>query len=64
MTMDPDREQSLLALLEWEERRDRWLEVPPESRERVIEELARLMIRMAIEEPEHDSSGEDHASAP
>ena len=60
MAMDADREQSLLALLEWEERRDRWLEVPSASRERVIEELARLMVRIALEEPEHDSPGEGY----
>jgi len=45
--MDTDRMQPLLALLEWEEERDRWLRIPEECRERVVRDLARLLIRMA-----------------
>ena len=46
--MDPDRELSLLALLEWEERVARWLRVPAPGREVSVRDLARLMVQQAI----------------
>ena len=45
--MDKERELSLLALLEWEERVERWLQVPPPDREAFVQELAGLMVRHA-----------------
>ena len=42
-----DREAPLLALLDWEERLARWESVPPEAREALAGELARLMVRVA-----------------
>ena len=45
--MDRERERSLLALLEWEERVERWLQVPPPDREAFVQELAGLMVRQA-----------------
>ena len=46
--MDPERELSLLALLEWEERIERWLRVSAPDREVFVEELARLMVQQEI----------------
>ena len=45
--MDRERERSLLALLEWEERVERWLRIPPPDREAFVRELAGLMVRQA-----------------
>ena len=56
--MDAQQEQSLLALLEWEERRDRWLAVPAPDRMRLIESLAQVLIRIA-DRGADDERGED-----
>ena len=40
--MDENRQRSLLALLEWEERVERWLQVPPPDREAFVQEMAGL----------------------
>ena len=45
--MDRERERSLLALLEWEERVQAWLRIPPPDRETLVRELAGLMVRQA-----------------
>ena len=45
--MDRERERSLLALLEWEERVEAWLRIPPLDRETLVRELAGLMVRQA-----------------
>lgn len=45
--MDKERERSLLALLEWEQRVERWLQIPPRDREALVQELAGLMVRQA-----------------
>ena len=45
--MDEDRERSLLALLEWEERVEAWLRIPAPDREELVERLAGLMVRLA-----------------
>ena len=45
--MDKERERSLLALLEWEERVQAWLRIPPLDRETLVKELAGLMVRQA-----------------
>ena len=45
--MDRERERSLLALLEWEERVQAWLRIPPLDRETLVKELAGLMVRQA-----------------
>ena len=44
--MDKERELSLLALLEWEERVERWLQVPPPDREAFVQELAGLIVNL------------------
>ena len=45
--MERERERSLLALVEWEERVQAWLRVPPLDRETLVRELAGLMVRQA-----------------
>ena len=45
--MEEDRERSLLALLEWEERVEAWLRIPAPDREELVERLAGLMVRLA-----------------
>ena len=60
--MESDRELALLALMEWEDRRDRWLAIPARERVRFVQELARLMVRMADGETA-DEPGEDHAAS-
>ena len=45
--MDKERERSLLALLEWEERVEVWLQVPAPDREALVRKLAELMVRQA-----------------
>ena len=45
--MDRERELSLLALLEWEERVERWLRLPAPDREAFVREMAGLMVRQA-----------------
>ena len=45
--MDRERERSLLALVEWEERVQAWLRIPPLDRETLVKELAGLMVRQA-----------------
>ena len=45
--MEVERELTLLSLLEWEEQQERWLSVLEADRMVVVQELARLMVRMA-----------------
>ena len=45
--MDKERERSLLALLEWEERVEAWLRIPAPDREVLVRKLAELMVRQA-----------------
>ena len=45
--MDRERERSLPALLEWEERVERWLRIPTPDREAFVQEMAGLMVRQA-----------------
>ena len=42
--MEEERLQSLLAILAWEERRDRWLSFPPADRDALVELLAAALI--------------------
>jgi hypothetical protein len=44
-----EREATLLALLEHEERMARWESVPTADREKLLDELARLLLRAAEE---------------
>ena len=44
-----EREATLLALLEHEERMARWESVPAADRERLLDQLARLLLRAAEE---------------
>jgi len=61
--MDTDRELSLLALLEWEERVDAWLRLPAADRERVVRTLAELMLRQADREMGDESAVADQDSS-
>ncbi len=58
MQMEPDRELTLLSLLEWRERRQRWEAIPENARRELVAELARLMVRLAVRE--QDDDGADH----
>ena len=44
-----EREATLLALLEHEERMARWESLPTADRERLLQQLARLLLRAAEE---------------
>ncbi len=52
--MDAEQELALIALMEWEERRDRWLAFPGPDRDRVVQGLADLMVRIADREAADD----------
>lgn len=52
--MDRERERSLLALLEWEERVEAWLRIPSPDRETLVRELAGLMVRQADRQGKSD----------
>ena len=56
--MDRDRELTLLSLLEWRDRQQRWEAVPADARREFVAELARLMVRQAVRE--RDDDGTDH----
>lgn len=56
--MDRDRELTLLSLLEWRERQQRWEAVPADARREFVAELARLMVSQAVRE--RDDDGTDH----
>ena len=53
---EEQQELPLLTVLAWEERWERWHAVPPDRRQRLVRELARVMIRLADAESrnEHD----------
>lgn len=61
--MDTDRELSLLALLEWEDRLYAWLRIPAADRERLVRTLAELMLRQADREMGDESAVADQASS-
>ena len=56
--MDTLQERTLLSLLEWRDRQQRWEAIPEDSRREFVTELARLMVRLAIREQNND--GADH----
>ena len=56
--MDADQEYTLLSLLEWQDRRDRWEAIPEDARGEFVAELALLMVHLAVRE--HDGDGSDH----
>ena len=63
--MDRERERSLLALLEWEERVEAWLRIPPLDRETLVRELAGLMVRQADRQGRSDERVvADHEPSP
>ncbi|MDE2914199.1 MAG: hypothetical protein OXL68_14885 [Paracoccaceae bacterium] len=63
--MDTEREQSLLALLEWEDRVEAWLRIPSPDREALVRELAGLMVRQADREGRSDERVvADHEPSP
>lgn len=51
-------ELPLLALLEWQDRTDRWLRFPETARAALVSELARLMTRVASEESGDERQGQ------
>lgn len=52
--MEPKRDLTLLSILEWQDRQDRWEAIPEEARREFETELARLMVRAAIREQDGD----------
>ena len=63
--MDRERERSLLALVEWEERVEAWLRIPPLDRETLVRELAGLMVRQADRQGRSDERVvADHEPSP
>ena len=61
MGSQEDRQLTLLGLLAWEERTERWLSYPQDAREAVTQELARLIVRVAVEESRDEQRGrQDH----
>ena len=51
------REETDLALLEWQDRIDRWTEFPETDRAALVTELARLMTRVATEGSDDERQG-------
>lgn len=63
--MDKERERSLLALLEWEDRVEAWLRIPAPDREALVRELAGLMVRQADRKERSDERiVADHEPSP
>lgn len=52
--MEPKRDLTLLSLLEWKDRQDRWEAIPEGARREFVTELARLMVRAAVRERDDD----------
>ena len=52
--MERKRDLTLLSLLEWQDRQDRWEAIPEEARREFETELARLMVRAAVREQNDD----------
>ena len=51
---EEQRELPLLTVLAWEARWERWNAVPQESRQRLVRELARVMIQLADAESRNE----------
>ena len=51
--------QALQALLEWQDRTERWMRFPEADREALVSELARLMVRVATEERNDERRRQD-----
>lgn len=58
MSSRGEEELTLLALLEWQDRTDRWLQFPETARAALVSELARLMTRVASEESGDERQGQ------
>ena len=56
-------EPALVALLEWQDRTERWMRFPEADRAALVSELARLMVRVAAEERLHERQREDRPQA-
>lgn len=52
---------TLLALLEWQDRTERWMRFPEPARTALVSELARLMVRVAREERADERQREDRS---
>lgn len=61
--METDRELSLLALVEWEERLEAWLRIPAADREKLVRTLAELMVRQADRKMRDESTVADQAGS-
>lgn len=55
---------ALLALLEWQDRIDRWMGFPETDRAALVTELARLMTRVATEGSDDERQREDQRPSP
>ena len=64
MSSREETELTLLALLEWQDRTDRWKRFPKADRSALVTELARLMTRVASEESDDERQGEDQTPSP
>lgn len=53
-----ETELTLLALLEWQDRTDRWMRFPEADRAALVSELARLMVRVATGESDDERQRE------
>ncbi len=49
-----ETELTLLALLEWQDRTERWMRFPEADRVALVSELAWLMVQVATEESNDD----------
>lgn len=61
--MEADRERPLLARLTWEERLALWESLPEGARKELVEELARLLLRVADSEVRHEAGESDPGTA-
>lgn len=59
-----EAELTLLALLEWQDRTDRWRRFPETARAALVSELARLMTQVASEESGDERQGKAQRPTP
>lgn len=53
-----------LALLEWQDRTERWMGFPEPARAALVSELARLMVQVASGESDEGRQREDQPETP
>lgn len=59
-----EAELTLLALLEWQDRTDRWMRFPETARAALVSELARLMRQVASAESGDERQGQAQRPTP